>query len=173
MKIEIVTKNFTLNDNLKQIVEKKLSKLDKFLQDDVVVKLILQEVNKEKCMMELKVIIDKNRVLRATAIGPNMYDNIDIVIPKIEGQIRKLRTYNDKKLRTKEIDKLIKASSDEVMVIKRVKTVELNKISVDDAIKEMQLAERDFYVFVNQETNMINVLYERLDGEVGLLDLVY
>ena len=173
MKTEIVTKNFTLNDNLKQIVAKKLSKLDKFLQDDVVVKLILQEVNKEKCVMELKVIIDKNRVLRATAIGPNMYDNIDIVIPKIEGQIRKLRTYNDKKLRTKEIDKLIKASSDEVMLVKRVKTVELNKISIEDAIKEMQLAERDFYIFVNQETNMINVLYERLDGEVGLLDLVY
>lgn len=173
MKIEIVTKNFTLNDNLRQVIEKKLSKLDKYLQDDVVVKIILQEVNKEKCIMELKVIIDKNRVLRATALGVNMYDNIDIVIPKIEGQIRKLRTYNDKKLKTNEIDQLIQAANEEVSFVKRIKTIELSKISVEDAIKEMQLAERDFYVFVNEDTNMVNVLYLRFDGEIGLLDLVY
>ena len=55
----------------------------------------------------------------------------------------------------------------------RTKTLDLKKISVEEALEEMELVDHDFYIFLNEKTGKVNVVYRRTDGNAGLLDLTY
>lgn len=55
----------------------------------------------------------------------------------------------------------------------RTKTLDLKKISVEEALEEMELVDHDFYIFLNEKTGKVNVVYRRTDGNAGLLDLSY
>lgn len=174
MKIEFILKNYRLYDKTKELFEKKLTKLDKYLDEDTPCKLILQSVKDTKFIMECKIILDKSRVLRAYAESKDMLENIDTVIPKIEGQIRKIKTFNLKKVKSGSIDLLVEPK-DEIQLynLERIKTIELTRISVDEAIQELELLDREFYVFLNKDNNRVNLVYRRNDGKSGLLDLLY
>lgn len=174
MKIEFILKNYRMYDKTKELFEKKLSKLDRYLDEDTPCKLILQSVKDTKFIMECKIILDKSRVLRAYAESKDMLENIDTVIPKIEGQIRKIKTLNLKKVKSASIDQLVETKDQEQLAnLKRTKVIELTKISVDEAIRELELLDREFYVFLNAENGKVNIVYRRNDGNSGLLDLLY
>lgn len=176
MRIEIIAKNYKLGDKLKEIIEKKLEKFARYFEEDAICKVVLREIGKDKNAMEITVNFGGGKIMRAEVVTDNMYDNIDIVLPKLERQVRKHKTKLGKKIKESAIDMSALYEFEEEKVpleVARVKSTELRKMSVKDAIDEMELLDHSFYVFVNEDNNMVNIVYRREVGDVGLLDLIY
>ena len=91
MKIDIVGKNYSVSDKLDDIIRKKAQRLDRFFSDDVTARVVCKEEHKGRYTLELTIIVN-GTVIRSEETSDNMYSNIDIVIPKIDRQIRKHRT---------------------------------------------------------------------------------
>lgn len=171
MQIEILAKNFKASDKLLDIVEKKLSKLDKYFQDDSTCKVCMKQEAKT-CKTE--VTIDyKGNLIRSEVASDNFYNNIDVVIPKIQKQIYKYKSKLSKNLRDNVVfdEKEFEEQESEVNYDKLVKTkkFEMRPMSVQHAIEELNLLGHSFYVFLDAETNQIRVIYRRLSGDIGMI----
>ena len=179
MRIEIITKNYTMSDWMKNLIEEKLSKFDKYFDDDAVAKVALKTIGKEgsknfKYGMEVTIFFGSNMV-RSEVSADEMQKNIDIALPKIEGQIRKYRTKLDKLKRGAFDESTLYASTlgDKEKQLVRTKTIHLNSITTAQAIEKMELADHDFYVYMDADSGMVSLVYCREDGEVGRIELVY
>ncbi len=173
MIIEFLSKNYTPVDKLKDLIDKKVQRLDKFfVDDDTKIKVCMKQVKENTYTLELTIVLDNN-VMRAEVTSDNMYNNIDIALPKLEKQIIK----HHKKLmsRSKKIrDKFDEEPREEEKrsVVVRTKSYELTPMTVEDAIEELELVEHSFFVFLNKETGNVNVLYKRNEGDYGLIQAV-
>lgn len=176
MRIDIIAKNYKLSEKLKDIIEKKLEKFARYFEDDAKAKVILKEINQDKDAMEITINFGGGKIMRAEVVSDNMYDNIDIILPKLERQVRKYRTKLGKKVKESAFD-MEAIYKDEApapeLAVARVKETELRKMSVTDAIAEMELLDHSFYVFINEKNDLVNIVYKRAVGDVGLLDLIY
>ncbi len=173
MIIEFLGKNYTPTDKLKDLIEKKLQRLDKFfVGDDTRIKVCLKQVKENMYTLELTIVLDSN-VLRAEVTSDNMYNNIDLALPKLEKQIIKhhKKLYSrSKKVREQPFEG--ESSVEKFRTVVRTKTYELSPMTVEDAIEELELVEHSFFVFLNKETGGVNVLYKRNDGDYGLIQAV-
>ena len=89
MIIEFLSKNYTPVDKLKDLIDKKVQRLDKFfVDDDTKIKVCMKQVKENTYTLELTIVLDNN-VMRAEVTSDNMYNNIDIALPKLEKQIIK------------------------------------------------------------------------------------
>ena len=169
MKFEIVTKNYRVNDELNSVLEKKLSKLDKFFDDAAKCRVYLK---KEKRYSKMEIALTyKGFDIRAEGKGENFYDIIDLVVPKLERQIFKHRSKLEDKLKKSAFDNFeqdVPADNDFVLV--KTKRFEISPCTVEEAIEEFELSGYGFYVFYDIEANKTKVLYLREDGNVGLID---
>ena len=125
--------------------------------------------------LTIEVMLDyTGKFVRATASGDNFYDNLDVVIPKIEGQIRKYRTRFDKHQKNKAFREaaVYETADREVENLKLVKEkkFKLVPMTVEEAMDEMDLLGHAFYVFLDAKTNTIQILYKRNDGDLGLIE---
>lgn len=174
MRIEFLSKNYNPSEKLKDVITRKIERLDKFFEDDTKVKILLKESN-DVFTLELT-IVEGSAVLRAEVSSGNMYDNIDLALPKLEKQIIKHRTKiasKSKKFRIKELDMSFvppAADEDPQRRVVKSKSYDLTPMTVDDAIEELELVGHDFYVFSNKTTKLVNVLYRRTDGDYGLIE---
>ncbi len=175
MKIEINSKNYNVSEKLKDIIEKKVSKLDKYFNDDAVAKV---NCKMEGLASKLELTVrSRGLFYRAEVTGDNMYENIDLALPKVERQIIK---YGDKFFTRLKKDSLNKdyLFFDETPIFEkpevvRKKSFELEPISVEDAEVFLETIDNNFYIFLNRETNRVNVLYKRNDGNLGLIEAIY
>jgi len=175
MKIEITSKNYNVSEKLKDIIEKKVGKLDKYFNDDAVAKV---NCKSEGSLNKLELTVrSKGLFYRAEVSSDNMYENIDLALPKVERQIVK---YGDKFFTRLKKDSLNKdyLFFEETPVIPKSevvkkKTFELEPISVEDAKVFLDTIDNNFYIFLNRETNKVNVLYKRLDNNFGLIEVIY
>lgn len=179
MRIQINARNYRVPDRLREVVEKKMEKFSRYFEDDAEAVITLREIGKDKkdkYAMEITIFFGGNMV-RSEVISDNMYNNIDVALPKIEGQIRKHRTKLGKKIRQAALEEASIYTPQPVPEKKRelvrTKTLDLKKISVEEALEEMELVDHDFYIFLNEKTGKVNVVYRRTDGDAGLLDLSY
>ena len=176
MKIEFIEKNYDIGVKLKEIIEKKLSKLDRYFGNDAIAKVACKLENKT---YKLEVTItNKGMLYRAEVVGENMYENIDFALPKIERQVIKQYEKRRDKFRNFVIDYndlafLDKKPEEINKEIIRKKTFELDPITVEDAKDFMEAVDHDFYVFLNAETGKINILYNRGDKKLGLIECNY
>ena len=178
MKVVISSRNFskeTLKEEQKVRIEKKLEKLEKYFHGQVDTSVVLfKRKNDEK--LEITVRSGK-QVFRAESAGESIDVCIDKAINKLLSQIHKFKGKLDKKykdhdsIRVKELDKLYSGEKeiDEIFFEKR-KSVKPHPISIEDAVMEMELVDHNFYVFTNDKTGMINVVYKRRDGGYGLIE---
>ena len=173
MKIEFTTRNYELSEKLATITEQKLSKLEKYFQGEVAVKVCLK---KQGNSLTTEVMLDYQRkFVRAVATSDNFYDNLDEVLPKLEGQIRKHRTRFDKSNKVSAFKEAIvfekgdfyEKEKNEVV---KSKKFTLSPMTIDEAIEEMDLLGHSFYVFLEAKTNTVQVLYKRNDGDLGLIE---
>ena len=173
MRIKITGRNIDLTEGLKSAVEDKLSKLEKYFtpDTDVYVKL---SVEKERQKVEVT-IPTKGNIIRSEQVSNDMYVSIDLVEEVIERQL--------KKYRTKLIAKHQNAASafkqefleeqtieDEEIQITRVKKFDMKPMYAEDACVQMELLGHDFFVFVNAETDEVNVVYKRKGNTYGLIE---
>lgn len=171
MRIELIGKDYNISDRLREILERKIGKLDKFFGDDAKASVVMKTEG-DRQTMEVNVRFG-GKIVRSETSSDNMYDNIDVILPKIQKQIEKHRTKLSRKLRP---DAFV---GEEVVVeekkvrLAREKKFELIPMTVEDAITELDLLGHDFYLFINIDTGKVCVVYKRTDGNVGLLSPEY
>ena len=174
MKVTVVTKNMELTPALKEMVEKKVSKLDKYFERNVSAKATLS-VQKNRHRVEVAIPFN-GVLLRAEEITDDMYKSIDKVEEKLVRQIRKQRTKLSKRqnnsLRFAELaaDDVIEENEGKLVKTKKFAVKPMN---VDEAILQMELIGHNFFVYKDADTNNISVLYKRKDGDYGLLEPDY
>ena len=175
MKFTFKARNMEITPALKEYAEKRLSKFDKLIHvDEAVVSMIMI-----KDRNRLEVTIPYNGVIiRGEEEGYDMYACIDNVVEKLESQIHKYRTRLMKRHRGgghKEmppIEPQIPDYQEDAEPVK-VKTFTTKPMPVDEAIMQMNLLGHGFFVFINSEdSNTVNVLYRRNDGDYGLIELI-
>ncbi len=174
MEIKYISKNYKISDKLKDIIEKKLQKLEKYFTKGTTVKVACSEQN-DICKLEIT-INSAGLFIRSEVASDNMYNNIDLAMPKLERQIVK----NNKKFKGKFADRVVsdalefleEAPVPETYKVVKKKTFELDPMTVEDAEAYMDAVGHSFYVFLNAETGEINVLYRRNDGNLGLIEAI-
>ncbi len=178
MKIDIIERGgFTVSQRLERILNEKLSKLEKYFDEQVNVKVVCSKLAKQE-KLEITVT-SKGLLYRSEVASDNMYNNIDIALPKLEKQIvRNNEKRKEKKGRGSKQEnflpfEFIEDRPEELPSIYKQKTFDLEPLLVDDARFAIERLGHDFYVFLNAETGKINILYKRKDGKFGLIDLVY
>ncbi len=176
MRVEINVKNYHLDNEFSELIIKKLSRFDKYFNDNAKAKVKLSTQNKTE-IMEITVSFNGN-VVRSVASSDDMKSNLDIVLPKLERQIIKHRSrFTDKMKKTAfESPALYEEKPEEVKNtanVVKVKKFQVSVTTVENAAEEMELLSHDFYVFINGETNKVNILYRRNDGDLGLIEPEY
>lgn len=178
MKFNIRGENIEVTPALKEYVEKKLSKLERYFDTFPEIKVNLK-VYSDKQRVEVTVPFP-DLLLRAEETNSDMYAAIDLVVDKLERQIRKHKTKVNRKLREKGSTKTMlilpdqptaqeEVGEDELELV-RTKRFDLKPMDVEEAILQMDMLGHNFFVFTNSETNETNVVYGRKDGKYGLIE---
>ncbi len=171
MEILIRGTKLEITDSMKGYVKEKLSKLDKYLVDQKAKANVLVKVHNYLQKIEVTIPL-KTLILRAEEEQQDFYAAVDLVINKLERQIRKNKAKLQKrdKMSTKEfnIDDIIPIEEDE-RIVKR-KKIDVKPMNSDEAVLQMELLGHDFYVYKDSDTNNICVLYKRKDGGYGVIE---
>lgn len=170
MRITISGKGMEVSDYLKDLVTKKVSKLKRYFSEETEAQ-ITMSIQKSRHIVEVTIPFD-GIVLRGEESTGDMYASVDGVIKKLEKQIHKHRTALKKRLRegafTKE-DEILE-SAEKMPAIVRTKRFVVKPMDIEEAKMQMELLGHQFFVFRNAKTNEINVLYQRHDGDLGLIE---
>lgn len=178
MKFNIIGRKHTVRDNVREYVEKKLSKLDKFFKDEPTARVVLGTI-KDNEYIEAQ-INSGGMIFRAEVEDSEILAAIDRLVDVIERQIRKNKTRLAKRLRENSLDdmQLIsgRAFVDEEekgeFEIVKTKRFEVKPMLPEEAILQMKLLGHDFFVFKNADTNEMNIVYTRKDGKYALIESV-
>ncbi len=170
MKIVIITRKFEPTEDVKERVQKKLNKLDKFFTKETEARVAFKEEG-NKVRVEVTIRQD-GAIFRAEESDKEVYNAIDRVQDVLERQIRKNRTRLEKKMHfTKESFADIGADeAEDEIKISKVKRFEILPMTVDEAILQMNLLSHEFYMFRNSETDEINLVYKRRNNDYGLIE---
>ena len=174
MKFVYIGKGIEVTDSLKARVEKKLAKLERYFQDDVEAQVRLSQERGNRNIVEITISVG-SVILRAEEVSNDMYMSIDRAVDKLNRQIRRHRTKLEKRLRAGAFEPVAEeqpeAEEEEVASynLVRVKKFPVKPMHVDDAIAQMELLGHTFFLFLNEETDSMCVLYLRSDGSYGLL----
>ena len=173
MKTTITGKNFNTYQHLEDTIEKKLEKLDKYFSEDIEAKVVLsQERNKDKIEVNINA---KGAQFRTEQVADDIYEGLDKAIDKLSRQMSKFkgklqRKYQDNKSVRFEAIPAPEAEDAEVGKGVKTKKVELRPMSAEDAVLEMEMSGHDFFVFLDEETDRVNVVYKRKDDNYGVLE---
>ncbi|WP_133627417.1 ribosome hibernation-promoting factor, HPF/YfiA family [Fonticella tunisiensis] len=171
MKFMITGKNIALTDALRDTVERKLGKLDKYFGPEVEVHVTL---GVQKTNQTIEVTIPFNGViLRGEETTGDMYSSIDNVVEKLERQIIKHKTKLEKRihegtLRFTDVPRYNEEDKEPQVV--RTKRFAIKPMDVEEAILQMDLLGHNFFVFQNSDSEEVNVVYKRKDGNYGLIE---
>ena len=170
MKFVYASKDMAVSDSLKSRVEKKLSKLERYFREEPEATIRFKVQKGARNIVEITVNA-AGVILRAEESSNDMYLSIDHAVDKLESQIRRHRTKLEKRIRTAELEPVIEAPvyEEQNYDIVRTKKFAVKPMSVEDAITQMELLGHDFFLFMNEESESMNVLYRRHDGTYGLL----
>ncbi len=176
MRISITGKNLEISDYLNDLVEKKVGKLERYFSQDTEVQVTLS-VEKNRHIVEVTIPYEGG-VIRGEEITGDMYASIDNVLDKLEKQIIRHRTKLEKCLRSGAFryseplygGSFEEAEEEEGPKIVRVKRFAIKPMSEEEAMLQIEMVGHSFYVFINSETNAMNVLYKRKDGNYGLIE---
>lgn len=173
MRVTVIAKNMELTDALKEIVQKKISKLEKYFEAEVDAKATLSvQRNRHK----IEVTIPFNGViLRGEESTSDMYKSLDLVEDKLERQIRKQKTRLSRKqggsLKFGEINNIeLKPEEEEAGKLVKVKKFGVKPMNSEEAILQMDLLGHNFFVYEDADSGKVNVIYKRKDGDYGLLE---
>lgn len=179
MNIMIRGENVEVTPALRDYVEKKVSRVERYFEPEATNAVhVTLKVLREEHTVEVTIPLP-NLLLRAEDRSGDMYASIDSVIDKLERQIRKHKTkvnrrYRDEGgLRTLFVESTNGSTSeedDDDLRIVRTKSFHLKPMDAEEAILQMNLLGHTFFVFSNAETDEVNVVYKRKDGRYGLIE---
>lgn len=172
MKFIISGKNIDITPGLKTAVEEKLGKLEKYFTEETEVHVTLG-VEKERQKIEVTIPV-KGNIIRSEQVSNDMYVSIDLVEEIIE---RQLKRYKNKIIDKKQGASHFKQEfiekdyvDDEEVQIVRSKRFDIKPMYPEDACVQMELLGHSFFVFVNAETDQVNVVYKRKGNTYGIME---
>ena len=171
MKFIIIGKNIDVTPGLKDAVESKLGKLQRYFTPDTEIHVTLS-VQKEHQKIEVTIPV-KGNIIRSEQESDDMYVSIDLVEEVIERQLRK---YKNKLVARQQggcnfqKEFLEKEADDQEVNIIRTKKFDIKPMYPEDACIQMELLGHNFFVFVNAETDQVNVVYKRKGNTYGLIE---
>lgn len=173
MKITVNGKNIEITAALRSTVEKKISKLEKYFNPDVEAHATLS-VQKSRHIIEVTIPFN-GVLLRGEESNDDMYASIDLVVDKIERQIRKQKTKIERRthgnsLRYQAIPDIVEDEGKEEAKIVKTKKFAIKPMSPEEAVLQMELLGHSFFVFESADEGEVNVVYKRKDGNYGLIE---
>ena len=174
MKFIIIGKNIDVTPGLKDAVENKLGKLQRYFTPDTEIHVTLS-VQKEHQKIEVTIPV-KGNIIRSEQESDDMYVSIDLVEEIIERQIRRYRKkLIDKKQAALSFSQNFIEEEEEVPYDDEIQIVKTKKFAVkpvnpEEACLQMEMLGHNFYVFLNSETDQVNVVYKRKNGTYGLIE---
>ena len=173
MRYTITGRNIDVTQGLREAVEDKLGKLEKYFTPDTEAVVTLST---QREMQKIEVTIPvKGSIIRAEESSTDMYVSIDLVEEIIERQIKKYRKkLIDKKQSAQAFSALFIQEEedihDEEIRIEKTKHFDMKPMYPEDACLEMELLGHNFYMFLNAETDQISVVYKRKANSYGLIE---
>lgn len=172
MRYTITGRNIDVTPGLKAAIEEKIGKLDRYFNPDTEV-IVTLSVQKDKQKIEVTIPV-KGSMIRAEESSSDMYVSIDLVEEVIERQMKKYKKkLIDKKQAAQSFSSLFmseEAESDEEIKIVKTKRFAMKPMDAEEACFQMELLRHDFYVFLNSDTEEVNVVYRRKNGTYGLIE---
>lgn len=190
MQIQLHAKNMEISRKLREYAEKKLARLDRFLPNIMRIDLELTQEHfrqgGDRAIAQITVRHSRGTILRAEDRSQNdPFAAIDVALDKMLRQISRYK--GKRRRRTGERFEALEpelaaaeealpgelAESAEMSDIVRRKRIEIQPMSEEEAVDQMELLGHDFFVFFNATTGKVNVLYRRKEGNLGLIDPIY
>ncbi len=173
MKANFVARKFVITEDLKDTFSKKFKRFDRFFPQDTEITATVKE-EKNSVRVELT-IVDKGYFYRAEQSAADPVSALDLCVDVIEGQIRKYKTRLEKRLREgafSDVENDADYDDDEINIAHTKKFL-YKPMSAEEAILQMNMLGHQFYVFKNEETDAVCVVYKRNKaGGYGLIEPV-
>ncbi len=172
MKVSIIGRQMNVWNEMKDTIDLKLKKLDKYFSDECTATVTLSSKHNQKC---LEITINASGMIFRSEVEDETFRNaLDKAIYSIERQIRKNKTRLQRKLRQGAFDNGILETNEDIEEEReftvREKTFALKPMSTEEAIMQMNLLDHSFFVFKNDKTGDVCVVYKRNDGAYGLIN---
>ena len=181
MNFIISGKNIEVTSGLKDAIEQKLGKLERYFTPETEI-IVTLSVEKERQKIEVTIPV-KGSLIRSEQTSSDMYGSIDLVEEVIERQLRKYKnkliarsqghptSFSTENSFKKEFFESEEESpeDDEIRIV-RTKKFGIKPMYPEDACIQMELLGHSFFVFSNAETDEVNVVYKRKDGSFGLIE---
>jgi len=177
MKYVITGRNIEITEGLKSAIYEKIGKLEKYFTEDTQVHVTLS-VEKERQKIEITIPV-KGSIIRSEQTSNDMYISIDLVEEVVERQLKRYKNRiidrqqsgGNEAFSQEYIDK--EYDDDEGIEIIRTKRFGIKPMYPEDACVQMDLLGHNFFVFLNAETEEVNVVYKRKDNKYGLIEPEY
>ncbi|MBV7389120.1 MULTISPECIES: ribosome hibernation-promoting factor, HPF/YfiA family [Enterococcus] len=169
--------NIEVTEAIRDYVEKKVGKLERYFTDvpDATAHVNLKVYTEKTAKVEVTIPLPY-LVLRAEETSPDLYASIDLVVDKLERQIRKFKTKINRKAREtslpdREVAVLMEEETDDAeLEIVRTKRLSLKPMGSEEAVLQMNMLGHNFFIFEDAETNGTSIVYRRKDGKYGLIE---
>ena len=172
MKFIISGKNIDVTEGLRTAIEDKIGKLEKYFKPETEVFVTLS-VEKDRQKIEVTIPI-KGNIIRSEQVSNDMYVSIDLVEEIIERQLKK---YKNKLVDQKQANHFFREEfiekeyvDEEEVRILRTKKFDIKPMYAEDACIQMELLGHNFFVFMNADTDQVNVVYKRKGSTYGLIE---
>ena len=175
MEINIHGDKIKITGAMKEYIEEKLGRLEKYLEDsDNIRANVIAKVNGHQQTMEITIPL-KSFILRSEETQDDFYAAVDKTIDKLERQIRKNKTKLMSRKAAPSYDfnfamiEVDKEEKEENKIVKR-KSIEVKPMDEEEAILQMELLGHQFYMYKDADTNKPAVVYKRKDGNYGVIE---
>lgn len=171
MKLNLIAKNFTLTDDIRNESEKKFDRLDKYFHDQQEMDVRFAKEGND-FVVETTAILDGGKILRSETTDPTYQTAID---KNIDGLVRQIRKNKTKLMRDRQSGQSIKFDNfdpyedddDKDANIVRKKEIHVKPMSAEEAILQMELLDHNFFVYLDADDMQVRVVYRRKKGDYG------
>lgn len=171
MEIIVRGNKVEITNAMSSYVKEKIGKLSKYISTEDVTANVLVKVRNYTQKVEVTIPL-KSLILRAEEEQQDFYSAVDLVVNKLERQIRKnkakLQKRDKRGYKDLNVDDIIAIEDDEKVIKK--KKIDVKPMSQEEAILQMELLGHSFYLYKDSDTNLVTVIYKRKDGDYGIIE---
>lgn len=173
MKLIITGRNIEVTEPIRVHAEEKLEKFDKYFQSDIEAHVTFS-VQKRNQTVEITIHLKEGTFFRVEESTNDMYASIDLAIDKLAKQMKKHKTKIEKRFHGRGVvnydEVFTEEPVEEEMKIVKTKKFGIKPMMAEEAVLQMEMLGHDFFVFLNGETDEVNVVYKRKNDDFGLIE---
>jgi putative sigma-54 modulation protein len=175
MQVTVIGRHLEATDALKQYATERFLRLEKYLPRNSHATITLSVVKKVHHIAEATIKTD-GMLVQATEETEEMYSSIDLLYEKLERRVRKYKerlTDHKRQTGVSEMMNVAQAAAhpeDRIPQIIKTKRFDLKPMLAEEAVMQMELLDKPFFIFANATSGQVNVIYRRNDGNVGLIE---